>query len=269
LELSGGDYFFSNLVINGGAIVRVAAATRVFVQSSLAYRAPFVSSGGAIVPIFLGYAGAADLRVEARFDGTLVAPNAHVFFGIGSGLTFTGSFFARILEVNPQSDLVCVAAGGSDATCSDGVQNGTETDVDCGGGGCAACADGDSCSVGTDCVSGTCTGGVCVQPPAPLTATFQIVANWPGGYCVNLAVTNGGTLPTSNWGATINTNASTIYTTWNWTFSSNSGAVTIAPQSWNRVIAPAATNSSVGFCANRTTVGSGVLPSVVSTSASF
>jgi len=269
LQLSGGDYFFSSLAVNGAAIVRVTPATRVFVQNSLTYRAPFVSASGVVVPIFLGYAGAADLRMEAGFDGTLVAPNAHVFFGIGSGLTFTGSFFARILEVNPQSDLVCIASGGGSATCGDGAQNGSETDVDCGGGDCAACSNGSSCSAGTDCVSGTCTGGICVQPPAPLTAIFETVANWPGGYCVNLSVTNGGTLPTSNWGVTLNTNASTIYTSWNATFSGNSGVVTVAPLNWNRVVAPGATNSSVGFCANRTTAGSGVLPSIVSTTASF
>jgi hypothetical protein len=50
----------------------------------------------------------------------------------------------------------CVAA-----PCKDGIQDGTETDVDCGGGACPACALGKKCKAGGDCVSATCTGGLC------------------------------------------------------------------------------------------------------------
>ena len=51
-------------------------------------------------------------------------------------------------------------------TCTDGVQNEGETDIDCGGGHCAPCKDGDTCLVGhQDCVSGECgigtQGGAC------------------------------------------------------------------------------------------------------------
>jgi len=46
---------------------------------------------------------------------------------------------------------VCTAA-----SCTDGVQDGTETNVDCGGGACPGCVAGDACSVGTDCASGGC-----------------------------------------------------------------------------------------------------------------
>jgi hypothetical protein len=45
--------------------------------------------------------------------------------------------------------------------CSDAVQNGSETAVDCGGGTCPPCATGLTCGVGADCVTGVCTGGVC------------------------------------------------------------------------------------------------------------
>lgn len=269
LRLSGGDYYFTNLTINGASLVQVTPTTRIFVRSNLAYRASFVSTTGLVVPIFLGYAGTANLRLEARFDGTLVAPAARVFFGAGSGITFTGSFFARVLEVNPQSDLVCVPAVDSGGTCSDGVRNGAETDIDCGGGSCGPCADGSSCSTGPDCVSGLCTGGVCVQPPSPLSVTFETTSNWPGGYCVNLRVTNNAPLATSDFSVSFDTNASTLYTSWNAAFSGASGVVSVTPLSWNRVIAPGATSSSIGFCANRSTPGSGVLPDVVSSSASF
>ena len=48
-------------------------------------------------------------------------------------------------------------------TCSDGVQNQDETDVDCGGATCSGCPAGGGCTTGSDCISGICTGGVC-QP---------------------------------------------------------------------------------------------------------
>ena len=47
------------------------------------------------------------------------------------------------------------------ATCSDGVKNGTETDVDCGGSCSTKCGTGKVCSVSTDCQSLNCLGGIC------------------------------------------------------------------------------------------------------------
>ncbi len=57
---------------------------------------------------------------------------------------------------------VCAPAGTcAPATSSDGVKNGTETDVDCGGGAAPRCAEGKACSAGDDCDSRFCTDGVC------------------------------------------------------------------------------------------------------------
>jgi hypothetical protein len=50
--------------------------------------------------------------------------------------------------------------GGS--SCTDGVQNGNETDIDCGG-TCPKCGDGKQCRAAVDCVSASCVGNVC-QP---------------------------------------------------------------------------------------------------------
>jgi len=55
-------------------------------------------------------------------------------------------------------------------TCTDAVQNGNETDVDCGGPNCPACAEGKRCATATDCATGVCTGGVCVAPPPACSA---------------------------------------------------------------------------------------------------
>ncbi|MCR9160699.1 MAG: hypothetical protein ACE37F_20695 [Nannocystaceae bacterium] len=43
-----------------------------------------------------------------------------------------------------------------DPTCEDGMQNGDETDVDCGNSCGATCEDGEGCDDGEDCVSGEC-----------------------------------------------------------------------------------------------------------------
>jgi hypothetical protein len=56
---------------------------------------------------------------------------------------------------------VCVPA-----SCTNQVQDGSETDVDCGGHRCGPCGVGDTCQEGSDCTSKVCSGSpkVC-QPP--------------------------------------------------------------------------------------------------------
>jgi hypothetical protein len=58
-----------------------------------------------------------------------------------------------------------------DASCTDGVQSGTETDVDCGGGACSPCASGLKCVAARDCASSVCLTGACAQPSC--TDTIQ------------------------------------------------------------------------------------------------
>jgi hypothetical protein len=50
----------------------------------------------------------------------------------------------------------------SNLTCSDGVQNGTETDIDCGG-ECPPCAVGKHCDVNGSCGAGICAKGICCE----------------------------------------------------------------------------------------------------------
>ena len=110
LVLGTGDFFFTNLIINAAATVRATPTTRVFVRSFFTAQSPFLApSGTAVQPIFLGYAGTS-LQFNAPFNGTLVAPNAQVFFGTGAGLTFTGAFYAQSIDVRPQSTLVCLTS---------------------------------------------------------------------------------------------------------------------------------------------------------------
>jgi hypothetical protein len=45
--------------------------------------------------------------------------------------------------------------------CTNGVEDGGETDLNCGGPDCAPCNNGDDCNVYGDCVSGFCDNGTC------------------------------------------------------------------------------------------------------------
>ena len=85
-------------------------------------------------------------------------------------------------------DKICgVAAGGCGATpgycaCEDGIQNGAETDVDCGGSTCNLCGVGDTCGTGADCISGYCEDGFCCGSTC---GSLCVACNLPGkeGLC--------------------------------------------------------------------------------------
>jgi len=64
------------------------------------------------------------------------------------------------------ADLTCDPESGTCAamSCTDGVANGDESDVDCGGTECPACDAGGSCTDGSDCASGVCGSGACQVP---------------------------------------------------------------------------------------------------------
>jgi hypothetical protein len=59
------------------------------------------------------------------------------------------------------------------ASCSDGVKDGNETDLDCGGGVCSVCPNGKSCVTSADCASGSCVNHVCMTPPVQCTDGVQ------------------------------------------------------------------------------------------------
>ena len=68
------------------------------------------------------------------------------------------------LACNQNGGTLCNGAGVCVApACDDEIQNGNETDVDCGG-VCGVCANGRGCGVDGDCASGKCTGNSCQAP---------------------------------------------------------------------------------------------------------
>ena len=108
LVLQAGTYYFRNLTINNNVTVRAPAGTTIYVRDSLAFRSSIRQpTGTAVQTVTLGYSGTAPTSLEATFNGSFVAPNASVMFGVGSGLTFTGAFYAKGIEVRPASTMVC------------------------------------------------------------------------------------------------------------------------------------------------------------------
>jgi hypothetical protein len=77
------------------------------------------------------------------------------------------------------SNGTCLSA----VTCSDQVQNGAETDVDCGGPTCPKCAQGKKCSVASDCQSGICTGGICTCPDCLTDCSMVAPPGCVATYC--------------------------------------------------------------------------------------
>ena len=51
------------------------------------------------------------------------------------------------------------------ATCSDGIKNQDETDVDCGGSVCGKCANTKACQANEDCISSECVDNICAGDP--------------------------------------------------------------------------------------------------------
>jgi hypothetical protein len=121
------------------------------------------------------------------------------FIGLGlSGVEISrnGQYYSIFADLTPDcSDGsqcpsgVCLAPNCQAPTCTDGIQNGGETDLDCGGGACPGCATGEACFLSTDCASGGCSGGVCQPgctsgaqcPSGVCTGGFCRVANCADG----------------------------------------------------------------------------------------
>lgn len=66
-------------------------------------------------------------------------------------------------------------------SCTDGVRNGSESDIDCGG-SCPRCANGKRCNTHQDCVSAKCGSGRCVE--CLTTADCQGTQVCADGMCV-------------------------------------------------------------------------------------
>lgn len=76
------------------------------------------------------------------------------------------------------------------STCKDGVQDGDESDVDCGGTTCLPCANGKKCSTRKDCASAVCATGTCSGDLGCSDGTREAFASI--GAFPNIAACSGG-----------------------------------------------------------------------------
>ncbi len=74
-------------------------------------------------------------------------------------------------------DGVCDEITGICSTCSDNIQNGNESAVDCGGNHCAQCEAGKTCQTDSDCLSFECTNRVCTGDPVNIAKSSDLIIN--------------------------------------------------------------------------------------------
>jgi cellulase/cellobiase CelA1 len=74
---------------------------------------------------------------------------------------------------------------------------------------------------------------------------YAITNQWPGGFGVNMTITNTGTTAINGWNLVFAfPNGQTITQLWNGTFTQSGATVTVTNLSYNAAIAPGATLSS-------------------------
>jgi hypothetical protein len=138
----------------------------------------------------------------------------------------------------------CVASpdcAENEADCDSDPTNQCEVDVATDVEHCGGC--GITCGAGQACLEGSCLAG-------DLEAALQVTTDWGAGYCANLLLTNQGSDPTNSWQVVLDPQGATL-SPWNADTALGPGTITLTPLSWNAVIAPGATDQSVGFCATR------------------
>ncbi|HEV7732449.1 MAG TPA: hypothetical protein VGR62_09830 [Candidatus Binatia bacterium] len=129
---------------------------------------------GVVASFLPDIAGALESFPLPQFIGLSIA---------GIEVSRNGQYYSIFADLSPACTSgtqcpsgVCIASVCQVPTCFDGVENGSETGLDCGGGSCPGCAVGQGCFLGTDCALGGCSGGIC-QP------TCTIGAECPSGVC--------------------------------------------------------------------------------------
>ncbi len=106
---------------------------------------------------------------ECTVDTCSAGAPVHTAVSVGTACTQGGGAHCNAagdcVECTTGADcasLVCTAGFTCAApACDDTVQNGSETDVDCGGFDCGPCATGLGCGADGDCIGGLCSGSTC------------------------------------------------------------------------------------------------------------
>jgi cytochrome c peroxidase len=102
-----------------------------------------------------------------------------------------------------------------------------------------------------------------------LTATLSTQSDWGAGFCQVLNITNNGDTTATAWQVVINIGAATITQLWNGNRSANTGTITVSSNAAWETVAPGATYTQTGFCANRNVPNNGAIGVVLSATGTF
>lgn len=110
LNLAPGVYSFTSLIVNSAATLHITPSstpTVIQIKSDAAIRGVTPTN---IDPATLQIkvAGSNSVYVEPNFTGSILAPNANVTVGVGSGSTFSGSIRALSIELRPDVRYYCL-----------------------------------------------------------------------------------------------------------------------------------------------------------------
>ena len=122
------------------------------------------------VPVLTASAALMQPTVQVAFVSVVVAAFPPVVMVFSTKMKPMSTVVVLLARLCPDGS-VCSAGSDCDSgvcssgacqvpTCSDGVANGPETDVDCGN-ACGTCPDGSTCAADTDCVNSICVASIC------------------------------------------------------------------------------------------------------------
>src|SRR5262249_40040557 len=158
------------------AIVAVAAGSLVAVDEPAdCFDTVCDGAGNAVkvvglnnVPAAVGSCVVNECSTRGQASSRLLVAGSPCGSGASAGLCDgSGACVGCLADADCAGVLICGAAHACvPPSCVDGVQNGAESDIDCGGGACARCAKGKSCTYDADCASGLCrlSDHVCGAP---------------------------------------------------------------------------------------------------------
>jgi len=111
LTLVAGTYFFQSMDFESSSKVSLDdknGPISIYVANSVIYRGAVTDTANDPARILIGFAGTANVAIEASFVGTFVAPSARVTVG---SMTHRGAFFSKGLEFYAGATLIANGFG--------------------------------------------------------------------------------------------------------------------------------------------------------------
>jgi LruC domain-containing protein len=161
------------------AITRQGHTIRAFRQGRLTYEACYAGAVGSLSSVLhIGLNLNNGEYLSGYLDELRIVKGTAIYTSAFSPERVPFERSARCGAAGDCTSGVCAGGCCVGAHCNDGLQNGDETDLDCGGatngaGACAGCAPGRRCDGFLDCASGVCTGGVCQASGDILSLRFE------------------------------------------------------------------------------------------------